>query len=59
MDRLLTDGKYVSFTNAPVPLEEVGGAQAFKDVSEVIFQVFQNGQVHLVLKLQLKVYSLD
>lgn len=28
-----TDGKYVSFTNAPVPLEEVGGAQAFKDVS--------------------------
>jgi iron complex outermembrane receptor protein len=28
-----TDGKYVSFINAPVPLEEVGGAQAFKDVS--------------------------
>ncbi|UHG93896.1 TonB-dependent receptor [Spirosoma oryzicola] len=28
-----TDGKYVRFTNAPVPLEEVGGAQAFKDVS--------------------------
>lgn len=28
-----TDGKYVSFTNAPVPLEEVGGTQAFKDVS--------------------------
>ncbi|WP_421827564.1 TonB-dependent receptor [Larkinella sp.] len=28
-----TDGKYVSFVNAPVPLEEVGGAQAFKDVS--------------------------
>ncbi len=28
-----TDGKYVSFKNAPVPLEEVGGAQAFKDVS--------------------------
>ncbi|HLS39102.1 MAG TPA: TonB-dependent receptor [Sphingobacterium bovisgrunnientis] len=28
-----TDGKYDSFTNAPVPLEEVGGAQAFKDVS--------------------------
>src|SRR5690606_16858922 len=28
-----TDGKYVKFTNAPVPLEEVGGAQAFKDVS--------------------------
>jgi len=28
-----TDGKYVSFTNAPVPLEEVGGALAFKDVS--------------------------
>ena len=28
-----TDGKYVSFTNAPVPLEEVGGAQAFKDIS--------------------------
>lgn len=28
-----TDGKYISFVNAPVPLEEVGGAQAFKDVS--------------------------
>ena len=28
-----TDGKYDSFTNAPVPLEEVGGAQAFKDIS--------------------------
>lgn len=28
-----TDGKYVKFTNAPVPLEEVGGPQAFKDVS--------------------------
>ncbi|MCU0471322.1 MAG: TonB-dependent receptor [Arcicella sp.] len=28
-----TDGKYVSFKNAPVPLEEVGGPQAFKDVS--------------------------
>lgn len=28
-----TDGKYISFKNAPVPLEEVGGATAFKDVS--------------------------
>ncbi|MCF0052582.1 TonB-dependent receptor [Dyadobacter sp. LJ53] len=28
-----TDGKYAKFTNAPVPLEEVGGPQAFKDVS--------------------------
>ena len=28
-----TDAKYVSFTNAPVPLEEVGGAQAYKDIS--------------------------
>lgn len=30
-----TDGKYVKFTNAPVPLEEVGGADvpAFKDIS--------------------------
>ncbi len=28
-----TNGKYVSFTNAPVPLEEVGGALAFKDIS--------------------------
>lgn len=28
-----TDGKYVKFTNAPVPLEEVGGEQAFKDIS--------------------------
>ncbi|MBB1285142.1 TonB-dependent receptor [Flavisolibacter sp. BT320] len=28
-----TDAKYVSFTNAPVPLEETGGPSAFKDVS--------------------------
>jgi iron complex outermembrane receptor protein len=28
-----TDGKYLKFTNAPVPLEEVGGSQAFKDIS--------------------------
>jgi len=28
-----TDGRYVSFTNAPLPLEEVGAPVAFKDVS--------------------------
>ena len=28
-----TDGIYVSFTNAPVPLEETGGASTFKDIS--------------------------
>ena len=28
-----TDGKYISFKNAPVPLEETGGEQAFKDIS--------------------------
>ncbi len=28
-----TKGEYVSFTNAPVPLEEVGGESAFKDIS--------------------------
>jgi iron complex outermembrane receptor protein len=28
-----TDANYVSFTNSPVPLEEVGAAQAFKDIS--------------------------
>lgn len=28
-----SDAKYVSFTNAPVPLEEVGGTQAYKDIS--------------------------
>lgn len=28
-----TDGKYVSFKNAPVPLEETGGEFAFKDIS--------------------------
>lgn len=28
-----TDGEYVSFTNAPLPLEEVGSAVAFKDIS--------------------------
>lgn len=28
-----TEGKYVKFTNAPVPLEETGAAKAFKDIS--------------------------
>ena len=28
-----TDGKYITFTNAPVPLEEVGETSAFKDIS--------------------------
>jgi iron complex outermembrane receptor protein len=28
-----TEGKYISFKNAPVPLEETGGPAAFKDVS--------------------------
>jgi iron complex outermembrane recepter protein len=28
-----TDGEYVTFTNAPVPLEETGGTAAFKDIS--------------------------
>lgn len=28
-----TDGKYVKFTNAPLPLEETGAAVSFKDVS--------------------------
>lgn len=28
-----TDGKYVSFKNAPVPLEETGGESSFKDIS--------------------------
>lgn len=28
-----TDGQYVSFTNAPLPLEEVGSVVAFKDIS--------------------------
>lgn len=28
-----TDGEYVSFTNAPVPLEETGATNAFKDIS--------------------------
>lgn len=28
-----TDGIYVSFKNAPVPLEETGGQSAFKDIS--------------------------
>ncbi len=28
-----TVGKYVSFTNAPVPLEETGATQSFKDIS--------------------------
>ncbi|MBC8153628.1 MAG: TonB-dependent receptor, partial [Bacteroidetes bacterium] len=28
-----TDGKYISFRNAPIPLEETGGPAAFKDIS--------------------------
>jgi iron complex outermembrane receptor protein len=28
-----TEGKYISFKNAPVPLEETGGPAAFKDIS--------------------------
>lgn len=28
-----TEGRYVKFKNAPVPLEETGGANAFKDIS--------------------------
>jgi iron complex outermembrane receptor protein len=28
-----TDGKYIKFTNAPLPLEETGSAVSFKDVS--------------------------
>lgn len=28
-----TDGKYITFLNAPVPLEETGGPSAFKDIS--------------------------
>jgi iron complex outermembrane receptor protein len=28
-----TDGKYIKFTNAPLPLEETGSAVAYKDVS--------------------------
>ncbi len=28
-----TDGKYITFKNAPVPLEETGGPSAFKDIS--------------------------
>lgn len=28
-----TDGKYVSFKNAPVPLEETGGESAFRNIS--------------------------
>ncbi|TDE54257.1 TonB-dependent receptor [Flavobacterium sp. GT3P67] len=28
-----TDGKYIKFTNAPLPLEETGASVAFKDVS--------------------------
>jgi iron complex outermembrane recepter protein len=28
-----TDGRYIKFTNAPVPLEETGATKSFKDVS--------------------------
>jgi iron complex outermembrane receptor protein len=29
-----TDGQYITFTNAPLPLEETGSSQSFKDVSK-------------------------
>jgi iron complex outermembrane receptor protein len=29
-----TDGQYITFTNAPLPLEETGALQSFKDVSK-------------------------
>lgn len=29
-----TDGQYITFTNAPLPLEETGASQSFKDVSK-------------------------
>lgn len=29
-----TDGEYLSFANAPLPLEETGAAQSFKDISK-------------------------
>jgi len=29
-----TDGQYISFSNAPLPLEETGASQSFKDVSK-------------------------
>jgi len=29
-----TDGQYLSFTNAPLPLEETGATQSYKDVSK-------------------------
>lgn len=29
-----TDGQYISFSNAPLPLEETGAVQSFKDVSK-------------------------
>ncbi len=29
-----TDGKYLAFSNAPLPLEETGASQSFKDVSK-------------------------
>lgn len=29
-----TNGQYISFTNAPLPLEETGASQSFKDVSK-------------------------
>ena len=29
-----TDGEYITFTNAPLPLEETGASQSFKDVSK-------------------------
>ena len=29
-----TDGQYLKFTNAPLPLEETGASQSFKDVSK-------------------------
>lgn len=49
-----TDAKYVSFTNAPVPLEEVGGTEAFKDISGGVLPGVSKWAGSLALELTTK-----
>ncbi|HZV69153.1 MAG TPA: TonB-dependent receptor [Saprospiraceae bacterium] len=49
-----TEGIYVSFLNAPVPLEETGGASAFKDISGSVLPGISKWAGSLGAELQTK-----
>jgi iron complex outermembrane recepter protein len=57
-----TDGEYVSFTNAPVPLEETGGPAAFKDISGSVLPGISKWSGSIggeILSNQLKLFGID